>query len=90
MSSRALRYYRRTDPWRFSCPDCGLGSHTLDFQTTDALYLSVIGTKRLSFCLLCFERRLGRKLRPEELPDVPINRVGLVRLRFFGDGKRGE
>ena len=64
------------DQKRYLCMDCGYD--TLEdeyYMTRDDVWNAVVpgGMNAGMLCIGCLEKRLGRKLRPEDFLDVPVN-----------------
>lgn len=58
----------------FPCMDCGeLPTKHNTFIARDDLWLKVHPNKKGTLCLTCFEKRLERKLVPEDFLDSPVN-----------------
>jgi hypothetical protein len=60
---------------RFLCLDCGVDTgkiHEHYFVQTD-LWLSAVGSKTGMLCVEHLEARMGRRLVPDDFPDVSIN-----------------
>lgn len=60
---------------KFLCLDCGVDTgkiHEHYFINTDT-WISVVGSKNGMLCISCLEKRLDRKLKSNDFPDVSIN-----------------
>lgn len=60
-------------PWPWFCADCGVDNLELgeDYMVHDELWPQEVA--RGTLCIGCLERRIGRRLRPDDFPDLPIN-----------------
>ncbi len=57
------------------CPDCGEPAFST-YMVKGDLWRAVAGDDRLQLIhLACFEKRLGRRLRPTDLGEQPINDI---------------
>ena len=59
----------------FHCADCGMWTGTEYYMVHDFLWRIVGSQRTRMFCIGCFERRLGRKLRRTDFTDALVNRV---------------
>jgi len=62
------------------CADCDAEWPTM-FMLTDAVWQTAGLPVRGIWCFKCVELRLGRRLRPDDFKEVPLNDVILAVLR---------
>jgi hypothetical protein len=70
-SAHALSYLTRT-----ACFDCGRDLDTIGefaYCVTPAVWAAAVLAHEAAACVRCLERRLGRRLEPDDFSDAPIN-----------------
>ncbi len=76
--TQSLRYIGWNTPSeakKYECMECKkpcLGWAD-DYMVHDALWLSVMPSKKGLLCLQCFEKKLGRAVSTQDLPNMPAN-----------------
>lgn len=55
------------------CGDCGVHAFSMDYMVHDHVWAAGGLQKNALCCPRCLERRLGRRLGPDDLPPVVIN-----------------
>lgn len=60
----------------FTCIDCGVNTSKIDeyYMLKTSIWKRILPSIKGMLCIGCAERRLGRKLRPSDFADVPLNR----------------
>ena len=65
----------RVDIKAYACADCDINTHDIGeyYVVSDKLWLSTLGLREYfkMLCVGCFERRIGRRLRPSDFKRVP-------------------
>jgi len=56
------------------CMDCGVDTDAIneDYMVLDELWLEAVPTETGMLCVGCLEKRLGRKLRREDFPQLAV------------------
>lgn len=62
-----------------TCEDCGIDAHKINewYMITYPVWDQVADRLEV-LCIGCLENRLGRKLKPEDFADVPLNHPGVT------------
>ena len=71
----------------FGCEVCGaVWPEMFPFMVTDGLWEEVVGDEDAHLCLDCLvvkmREKIGRDLDPEDIVDVPVNRLLLTGVRI--------
>jgi hypothetical protein len=62
---------------KYQCLDCRENTCRLDeyYMVRHALWESAVPERRGFLCIGCLEARVGRRLTPDDFPDLPCNRT---------------
>ena len=59
----------------FKCIDCGINTHDIKeyYMVKNEIWFGLKLNRSGMLCIGCLENRLGRRLKPNDFPDLPIN-----------------
>jgi hypothetical protein len=60
---------------KWKCLDCKIDTGDEHYFVHTTLWLSAVGSKTGMLCIGCLERRIGRKLTPEDFTAAYINHL---------------
>lgn len=68
-----------------ACDDCRADVHGKQFMVQDALWTKISrGKEPCILCILCAEKRLGRRFEVEDFQSVPANAPWIYAVRRYG------
>jgi len=75
----------------FYCLDCGVNTNFIDeyYMVNKDVWKKSKGKKGM-LCIGCLEKRIGRRLLPEDFTDVPVNKLPDPRSARLDDRIRGR
>lgn len=64
-------------PSGFECADCDMDTSEEYYMVHDILWDSITHDRYIMLCILCLERRLGRRLNAGDFTDAIVNDLAL-------------